>query len=329
MNAMSACDWVALILLGKGSGDLDGAYHLCASISHFEPAIHHIVLVCDGAEVWSQAQLIRTTFGPHVTALQAPPKHPVDQRGKYLGANVLYGLAYAQSRFPDAAVLKLDADSMLIAPFSELVRVFFASKPGCGVCGTLGRTSARDDPTYGYEREKRSPLVTMISSLPSDQWAFIASLPDRDLLAYARNDQVLAQNLRACGTIARPVEEAVRNGYGWLEYCQGGGYAISQPLLKAMRDEGYLLHAPSLFGLSTGEDVLISMYCRSLGFRVMDYSDCGQPFACMWRGLPFAPDELIQRQHAVIHSLKGDERSSREGLQSFFLERRTTASTVL
>jgi hypothetical protein len=50
----------------------------------------------------------------------------------------------------------------------------------------------------------------------------------------------------------------------------------------------------------------------------MDYSDHGQPFACMWRGLPYPPNVLIQRQHAIIHSLKDDKRMSREELQLTF-----------
>ena len=64
----------------------------------------------------------------------------------------------------------------------------------------------------------------------------------------------------------------------------------------------------------------MSMYCRSLGFQVMDLSGPGQPFACAWRGLPYPPEILIQREHAVVHSLKGDIRATREELQSIFQE---------
>ena len=315
---MAGVRWVALILLGGGAGDLEGTYHLCSSIFHYEPDTTYVLLVCDSAEAAFQAAKIRTRFGDRITTMVAPPKHPVDARGKYLGANVLYGLGLIEDRLQGAFVLKLDADSLLIGPISERVSGFLDSNTECGICGTLGRTNAREDPTYGQELEITSPLVRMILALPSEQWLYISSLTDHDLLQYARNDSTLAGNLRACATISGPAQQAIRRGYGWLEYCQGGGYAISWPLLTAMRSNGYLAHAPQLRNLPTGDDVLLSMYCRSLGFRVMDYSDSGQPFACAWRGLPYSAEVLLQRRHAVIHSLKGDKRASREELQLLF-----------
>lgn len=316
--------WAALILLGSGAGDIEGAYHLCASIFHYEPEVLHVFFVCDGEEVASQTVAIRDRFRGRVTTIVAPQKHPVDARGKYLGPNVLYGLNAIANRFEGAFVLKMDSDSLLIGPFSKRVGEFLTSHAECGVCGTLGRTSAREDRTYGREIGITSPLVQMVRSLPLEQWQYICSLSKQDLLLYARNDPSLAGSLRACATIARPVEEAIKHGYQWLEYCQGGGYAISWTLLTAMQQAGYLTESPSLHGLPTGEDVLVSMYCRSLGFQVMDYSDDGQPFACAWRGLPYSTEILIQRQHAIIHSLKGDANASREELQAIFQELRTS-----
>jgi hypothetical protein len=309
---------VALVLLGDRAGDIEGAYDLCASIFHYEPESARVFLICDSEGAASQAMPIRATFGSRVTVAVAPSKHPVDAKGKYLGANVLYGLNLIESRFQGSFVLKLDADSLIIAPFCERVHEFLRTNVKCGICGTLGRTNARDHETYGFERRIKSPLIRMISSLPSAEWDIISSLTESDLLQYARDDSELASHLRACATIAKPVQEALLRGYRWLEYCQGGGYAISWPLLRAMRSAGYLAHAQSLYSLPTGEDVLLSMYCRSLSFYVMDYSDIGQPFACMWRGLPYPPNVLIHRQHAIVHSLKGDKRGSREELQLAF-----------
>jgi hypothetical protein len=308
---------VGLVLLGDNSDDIEGASELCASIFHYEPHSVHVLLVCDGDAALSQTMAITARFGDRLTAALAPPKHPVDARGD-LGANVLYGLDLIESRFRGSFVLKLDADSLTIGPFFERIHQFLSLNAQCGVCGTLGRTNAREEETYGFERTKESSLVRMISSRPSAQWSLISSLPDSELLQYARNDPTIASSLRAYATIARPVQEALLCGYRWLEYCQGGGYAISWSFLKAMRSASYLAQARSLLSLPTGEDVLLSMYCRSLGFHVMDYSDNGQPFACKWRGLPYPPDVLIQRQHAIIHSLKGDGRASREQLQLTF-----------
>ena len=94
--------------------------------------------------------------------------------------------AKTSSLFHGDFLLKLDADSLLIGPFSEVVGTFLASHPHCGVCGTLGRTSAREHKTYGYELRLTSPLVQMIPFLPPAQWRYISSLSERVLLDYAR-----------------------------------------------------------------------------------------------------------------------------------------------
>jgi hypothetical protein len=313
---------VVLILLGPGDGDIYGAQHLCASLFHYEPDLIHVVLVCDNADVAAKAEAITTRFDRRISAIVPRPKHPVDKIGKYLGANVLYGLQSVTNRFHGDFVLKLDADSMVISQFSEQIGAFLSSHAKNGICGTLGRTSAREHKTYGYEATLTSPLLQMVRKLPSEQWQYILSLSDEALQLYAVGDLALAADLRACSTIAEPVQEAVKRGYHWLEYCQGGGYAMSWSLLTAMHGAGYLAHAPALYSLPTGEDVLMSMYCRALGFRVLDYSDCGQPFACAWRGLPYPVEVLFQRQHAIVHSLKGDPNASREELQSIFQKSR-------
>ena len=42
---MADVRWVALVLVGGGSGDTEGARDLCASIFHFEPSVLHVLLV--------------------------------------------------------------------------------------------------------------------------------------------------------------------------------------------------------------------------------------------------------------------------------------------
>ena len=124
-------------------------------------------------------------YDGRVSSIVAAPKHPVDAKGKYLGPNLLHGLE-ASAVGPWRLLLKLDADSLLIGPFSEGVGTFLASHPHCGVCGTLGRTSAREHKTYGYELRLTSPLVQMIRSSPPAQWRYISSLSERVLLDYAK-----------------------------------------------------------------------------------------------------------------------------------------------
>jgi hypothetical protein len=323
---MNDVRWVALILLGAGETDLEGTIELCASIFHYEPHTLAVTINCDSVSVAERAASIQFLQDPRIHLITAPPKHPVSIRGKYLGPNVLFALNYIASNHEAEFVLKLDADSLIIGPMAERIAGFLATHSDCGVCGTLGRTSARQSPTYGYERTIISPLVRMIRALPSEQWAYIESLADDELLSYANHDSSTANNLRTCATLAKPVAAAMQHGYYWLEYCQGGGYALSWNFLTALKQAGYLAHSPKIFSLPTGEDVLISMYCRSLRFTVLDYSADGQPFACAWKGLPDSPKSLLERNHSVVHSLKGDIQISRADLQAFFKSQRAAAS---
>jgi hypothetical protein len=322
---MAANDWVALVLVGSNRDDLKGTIEVCRSILHYEPGVLQILLVCDTAEAAGHISAISAEFEKKLSLVIAPPKHPVDARGRYLGANLIYGLEWIHRRFVGEFVLKLDTDALVIGNFAENIRSFLDSNADCGICGTLGRTSAREDEFYGHERYTISWLVRMVLSLPLSHLDQISSLADQDLWIFAKLTMFIAR-LRStltgravlCSEVASSVQEAIRHGYRWLEYCQGGGYAISWSLLNAMGDAGYLGHSSSLYSLPTGEDVLIAMYCRSLGFHVMDYSERGQPFACSWRGLPYPPEVLIERGHAIIHSLKNNKDASRDDLQFFF-----------
>jgi hypothetical protein len=71
------------------------------------------------------------------------------------------------------------------------------------------------------------------------------------------------------------------------------------------------------------EDVMMGMYTRAVGLRSMDFSMAGQPFANHYRGLPYAPRELVQRGHAIIHSVKRDAEFAEGEIRRFFRARRS------
>ena len=124
---MAKAQWAALILLGSGEADLEGAQELCASIFHYEPEVVSIAIACDSDFVTDLARTAQFTQNPRIHLITAPPKHAVSARGKYLGANVLYALNFMLNRFNADFVLKLDADSLIIGPMSERVADFMAS----------------------------------------------------------------------------------------------------------------------------------------------------------------------------------------------------------
>src|SRR5262249_54781885 len=86
---------------------------------------------------------------------------------------------------------------------------------------------------------------------------------------------------------------------------------------------GYL-SAPEIWvDAPVPEDVMMGMYTRAVGLRSMDFSMAGQPFANHYRGLPYAPRELVRRSHAIIHSVKRDAEFPAEEIRRSCRQRRS------
>jgi hypothetical protein len=218
-------------------------------------------------------------------------RRPFDGAGEpllgRLSAAILLALGTVHAAGRVDFVLRLDTDALVIGPFAAAVRDFLRRHPQNGMLGTLGCTCRRDEPYYGCEARAVSDVM------------------------YARHRHIRAHARRAIG-----------NGYRAKEYCQGGAYVLPFRTLERMARRGYLAAPEIWVEAPVPEDVMMGMYTRAVGLRSMDFSMPGQPFANHYRGLPYAPRELVRRGHAIIHSVKRDAEFPENEIRRFFRDRR-------
>ena len=114
---------------------------------------------------------------------------------------------------------------------------------------------------------------------------------------------------------------ALKHGYNTGESVFGGAYFMSPRFLRKLYDEKMLPNY-TLRTLNMGEDHLFSLLAKANGFDLGNLSAGDQPFACAWKGLPAAPEELLARGKKVVHSTRGWNGQSEEDIRRFFREKR-------
>jgi hypothetical protein len=101
-----------------------------------------------------------------------------------------------------------------------------------------------------------------------------------------------------------PVEKARQYGYEMGEHAQGGAYALSRACVEDMERAGYL--DARVRGSMNLEDIIFSLYVRSLGYEIHEFAMKG-PFAIAYRGLPIPKEEVVRQHKKVVHSVKFDD----------------------
>ncbi len=300
--------FAVLMALGPKPTELDRLADFCHSLITYEPACASVVIVDD---VLQQRDL--------AAPAQLPPTcklgyllNPRMGRGDYhrLTAAVLAGLRWITQNLQVDFVLKVDSDSLIIAPFAQRVGQFFQQRPDVGMCGSYrwqpdGIRKPNTDSTRAFEKLLRQFTLWRRTNLPGHH--------------------VQIGYLGKYGRIRGAIRRAVLNGYALGEFCQGGGYALSAAALHAMDQQGALndpllwLHTPC------GEDVVVSMYVRAAGFYLEDFNRDGEPFGVKCLGLPDSPQRLLQRGFAIIHSVKNHRHYDEAATRAFFRQQRVAS----
>lgn len=87
--------------------------------------------------------------------------------------------------------------------------------------------------------------------------------------------------------------------------CTGGCYFLSKHLLRRLPSQR-MVARPLAYCDDPGEDTSMALLAYALGFSIADYPSGATQIAINWRGLPLPPTELIERNIAVVHPVKGD-----------------------
>jgi hypothetical protein len=308
-------EFAIVIPVAPGNDEIVRLARVLRSIYQHEPTVSWIVLVDDDASERHLQNIVRAPENCQVIEL----KNPRFGLGRgYLGGlfvGIMHGLMWVAKNTSAMFALKMDTDSLAIAPFSAKLCQVLNDHAAIGQVGVIGHTCDRERETFGCEARLISPLIRM-----HDLWERIKKSCTNDM-GRIKELAATTRGLAWCAEFDQLdcyVRNAVTNGYHSLTFCHGGAYAVSAEMLERLLArhcfESYLGWAEA----PIGEDIILSMYTYSMGLRLLDLSEKNQPFGIHWRGLPFEPARMIDCGYSIIHSLKNDSRYTELELASFF-----------
>lgn len=304
-----------LFYVGPSSQELFGAQDLLESLFHYEPFVQEIVVIDDG----NRKETLRQ-------ALPVPPQTkltiiPNPRNGKGYGwlggtsAALTAGLNHLSFNRSIEFVIKLDTDSLVIAPFSEKVSRAFRVNPDIGMLG-----SHTVKPFTGQEMDR--PTEAAIKKLSIKKLSRPFTIWRRTPGSRLPSFQI--GSIGRYGKIRRMLHQALANGYVPGEMCQGGGLAVSSAAIGSMA-KGGLLSDPLLWMKTPcGDDVVLAIYVRAVGFRPENFCGSDEPFATKYKGLPAPPQVLLDYGYSIIHSVKDHQTFREAETRAFFREIRKT-----
>ncbi len=306
--------FAVVIPVGSDVSDIDRLQRLVRSIMSNEPRVRWIVLVDDCPRNRRLERRIDIVPRCDVVSVENP------RRGGGLGyygglfTGVMHGLNWIWHHADAAYSLKLDTDSLIIRPFSEVIEDTLVSNPEIGQVGVIGRTCNRADPTFGCESSETSPLTEM-----ARRWEHLLNAVggNIDLIEMSKAENHIDW-YSSFSHVYALIRGAESRGYDHLSYCQGGAYALSRTMLSRLAEYGCFDEALRWSNIPVGEDVIMGMHTTYAGMRLCDMSRDGDPFGLHWKGLPFSPPVILTKEYSIIHSIKNDPNYSETELYSFF-----------
>jgi len=226
------------------------------------------------------------------------PIHRHAARGGLLLENIAAGYRHLLGTFAFDAILRLDADALVIGPgLAERAVERFATD------GSIGLLGASRIAANGGTRD----------------WSWAAA-------ALARTCGPLGRRHPETRRLVRRLRSAaISHGYVPGEGPQGGGYIHSPQLVRAMDERGLLNPGP-LARCAMGEDQIFGLLAYACGFRIEEFGSPDGPLAVRWRGLPASPDQLIAQGSLVAHSVRFHGDRDEEQVRAWFRAHRTRSA---
>jgi hypothetical protein len=305
--------FAVVIPVGPDALDPGRAGVVLASVMAWEPSVSMCVVVedCD-----SRSGLTESMTRPgscRLIVLRNP------RRGRGYGhtgglcAGILTALAWIRQNADVEFVLKLDTDALVVGPFAATIANLLAQSPETGIVGTLGGSCNPE--LRPLQDPRREPdLLRLRRLLPSDAGV----KGEARSLRIDGLGLVPFELLRSFAAVRPHVDRAVVNGYETSDYCQGGAYALGCRMLQRMAAHGYLAQPEPWIWVPVGEDMVMAMYARAVGLRLLDASGPGQPFGLQARALPHSLTRIVQLGYSIIHSIRNDAAHSEPAIVEFF-----------
>jgi len=300
------------IPLGPGELEIDRISDLLDSLFCYEPTVTQIVIVSDNDDAGSICFHAGRRACP-ITILPHPRKgNKLNRAGGLCTANLIALNELGRTLNAIRFVVKLDTDSLIIAPFSRKVNSLLTSDPMIGTAGTLGTSCNRSIRSFYMDhllsQGLAAALAVGLSAAPHNS-------EEQNLLRRwgIHTPTQLHSFQRICRMLS-PIHNMSFSG----QHCQGGAYMISRRLVWRLSAIGFLETSTDWLDLTIGEDQMMGALCTLAGLKVVDYSCVGEVFGVQACGLPYSPSELITSGFSIIHSVKSDDQYSEQSVRKYF-----------
>jgi hypothetical protein len=314
--------FAAIVPVGPDAIGLWRGIELIRSLLSWEPELGWCIVLDDAPRPRGLSELVGFPSTCRATTLLTPPMSAGESWIGRLTGGIIAALAWLQSNADADFVLRIDADALVIGPFARAVSTRLAATTDAGVIGTLGLSShpavrMRENHNVEPKLLKSARLLSESDRPPTECCSSVLNVPGVG---------TFDANQRRAFEIIRPhIERAVSRGYRSNEFCQGGVNVISRLMVERLSERGYLSSADAWAALPFADDRVMAMYARAVDVQLCDYSAPGEPFGVQARGLPYAPDELLERGHSLIHSVRNDRRFDEMQIRDFFRHRAQSA----
>ena len=302
-----APSFAVAVAVGPGPREVERLRDLAASIAFYEPAAPGtLVLVDDHPTPRHLERELALPSSIRVASLHHP-RHgaPVKYRvGKGICSAVMLALGCAQRETDAGLILKLDTDSLVIAPFRERLSSAFARDASLAILGAHTLTPTGEPRDWSHHVRRIREIAR-----PPFAWR-------RPFSSFAK------RRAPAARMVGGLIDAAMPHGYDVGEHCMGGGYAVSRAFLDRAAAANYFERPERWTAVDLPEDVVVSLHARALGMRLANHVLPGETFGVRYIGLPMPPERLAANGYAVIHAVKNDPKFSEEAIRDFFRARR-------
>lgn len=294
-----------VIPVGPGDEEFARVSDVVDSILWNEPLARHIVLVDDNTGDSRERSFLNIHESDRMIVIDNPRSGRGDGYTGGMAVGVLAGIRWLWTRTTVDVVVKMDTDSLVIGPFYERVRTVFAENPNAGMLGSCR-----------YTPRGEARRIDIVSE--EKHWGKF-----KQRLVWRRQD-IIRSLFGEYALVRKVLVRAVKNGYQLGEHCQGGGYALSRKLVDQIGSLGYLDAIMQWLFVPATEDRVVGAMVRSVDMELLDFNKRDEVFGVKFRGLPYTPDELLVRNFAIIHSVKGETRSDEARIREYFRKHRHT-----
>lgn len=268
----------ALVLLPVGPGtNLEFLADTLDSIRTFGVEDHCVLIVDDSGEgIGEKVKADRVD----VLVNRAPGDSTKRSVAGRFFETIAKAHCHAVEQYDFKVLMRLDADALMTNPGAHEAAIrFHQQNPGVGLAGSY---RVRCD---GQPRD----------FVPT------AKIIDEELGFHLRPaHRALAAAMKEL------VDPALKNGYEKGENVIAPGSVLSREAAERLAAHPYFGH-PDFRATRLGDDHLVALTLRSLGYTLGDFATGDLPLAVWLRKIEWSPEEIVERGKAVTHSVRGHQ----------------------